>query len=361
MSERKNCRSVLSTAFLWFVVTFFITSGTASSANDQQRDFTLGVWTGQAYIDEKSGAFTSCIASTPSRNGLGFLVLVDYQFQWKIGFVNNGWRFGASEIVPVNLYFDNTTSMQVKAIATKPDFLIIDMPTDAESISRFRRSYNLKAQIIGGEYQFPLTHTSRLLPRLADCVKDNMHLASENAGTSEKSQTFGHNSSNHAPLATDAYRMEAIHLASNFILQGNFHNPRFLKDAEIAPGDISFDAVWEADGAGGAVKLFPPQEGVTGTDIAAALVSGESASCKGKFASGRASELLDDAVVYRGFASCDDSSGARIAQFYVLPRSDQSFATFIVVSREFLSQDPESVDASIARYQDAAIRVVDSR
>lgn len=360
MSDRKESKFVLATAFLWIVATCFIASTTASSANDPQTNFTLGVWTGEAHIDQESGAFTSCIASTPSRNGLGFLVLVDHRFQWKIAFVNKGWRFASSEIVPVNLYFDNMTGMQMKAFATKSDFLIIDMPTDAESINRFRRSYTLKARIIGGEYQFPLTHTSRLLPRLADCVKRNMHLAPENSAATESFQTSGSKSPNNQMRAPDPYRMEAIHLASNFILQGDFRNARFLKEAEIAPADISFDAVWEADGAGGAVKLFPPQEGVTGTDIATALASGESASCKGRFASGRASELLDDTIVYRGFASCDDSSGARVAQFYVLPRSDKSFATFIVVSREFLSQDPESVDASIARYQEAAIRVVDT-
>jgi hypothetical protein len=38
---------------------------------------------------------------------------------------------------------------------------------------------------------------------------------------------------------------------------------------------------------------------------------GDANDCKGKFASGRTSELVDSDVVFRGFSSCDDTDGAR--------------------------------------------------
>jgi hypothetical protein len=41
--------------------------------------------------------------------------------------------------------------------------------------------------------------------------------------------------------------------------------------------------------------------------------------CKGKFASGRVSELVDSEVVFRGFYSCEDSDGARTVQLFVVP------------------------------------------
>jgi hypothetical protein len=37
----------------------------------------------------------------------------------------------------------------------------------------------------------------------------------------------------------------------------------------------------------------------------------DSQDCKGKFASGRTSELVDSDVVFRGFSSCGDSDGSR--------------------------------------------------
>ena len=42
--------------------------------------------------------------------------------------------------------------------------------------------------------------------------------------------------------------------------------------------------------------------------------------CKGKFASGRTSELVDSDVMFRGFSACEDSKGTRVSQYFVVPR-----------------------------------------
>jgi hypothetical protein len=55
-------------------------------------------------------------------------------------------------------------------------------------------------------------------------------------------------------------------------------------------------------------------------------------ACKGKFASGRMSELVDNDVVFRGFASCDDSDGSRVAQYFIVPRPKGGFVMFSVQS-----------------------------
>ena len=57
-----------------------------------------------------------------------------------------------------------------------------------------------------------------------------------------------------------------------------------------------------------------------------------SKECKGKFASGRVAELVDSDVVFRGFAACEDTDGARSAQYFVIPRKKGGFVVFSVVS-----------------------------
>ena len=59
----------------------------------------------------------------------------------------------------------------------------------------------------------------------------------------------------------------------------------------------------------------------------------DSKECKGKFASGRISELIDSDVVFRGYAVCDDSYGPRTAEYLIVPRrKGGGFVIFSVVS-----------------------------
>src|ERR1700676_1788379 len=111
---------------------------------------------------------------------------------------------------------------------------------------------------------------------------------------------------------------EAIELASNFILKTTLHNPRVLSRSETPIAVASTGAAWSSDEAVGFVRIVPPKEGVKGLDVASAVVAMDAHDCKGKFASGRTSELVDSDVVFRGFSSCDDSSGPRISQYFIV-------------------------------------------
>jgi hypothetical protein len=52
--------------------------------------------------------------------------------------------------------------------------------------------------------------------------------------------------------------------------------------------------------------------------------------CKGKFASGRTSELVDSDVMFRGFSAGEDSKGTRISQYFVVPRDKGGFVVIAV-------------------------------
>jgi hypothetical protein len=86
----------------------------------------------------------------------------------------------------------------------------------------------------------------------------------------------------------------------------------------------------ESGGARGSVRVLATPGDVKGIDVAAAIAAGDSMECKGKFASGRVSELLDSDVIFRGFAHCEDSSGVRTVQYFILPRRKGGFVIFSV-------------------------------
>lgn len=118
-------------------------------------------------------------------------------------------------------------------------------------------------------------------------------------------------------------------------------------------------AAWSADEAVGFVRIFPPKEGTKGLDVASAVVAIDARDCKGKFASGRTSELDSD-VVFRGFSSCEDSEGPRISQYFIVSRKKGGFVLFSVVSN-MKTEEAKTVtkDERLADFRKAALVVAD--
>jgi hypothetical protein len=127
-------------------------------------------------------------------------------------------------------------------------------------------------------------------------------------------------------------QIEAIQLASNFILRSRLSNPKVLSRAETPAALAGHGAAWKSDEAVGAVRIVPAEAKMKGIDVAAALAAEDSKACKGKIASGRISELIDSDVVFRGYSHCEDSSGSRISQHFIVPRRVGGFAVFTVIS-----------------------------
>jgi hypothetical protein len=231
-----------------------------------------------------------------------------------------------------------------------------------------------KGQLI----QFDLTSTSQLLPALATCVAQaqigspsavNIRIPG-NAASPVARGTLKSATQSELPQASslkmtqpqvdtmpsaDA-RIEAIELASNFILKTRLQNPRVLSRSETPVELASFGAVWKSDEAIGGVKIIIPEGDANGIDVAAAVAAGDVRECKGKFASGRSSELVDSDVVFRGFALCEDSAGARSAQYFIVPRKRGGFVMFSVVS-DLKSEPSKNVvrDEQLVDFQKAAL------
>jgi hypothetical protein len=126
-------------------------------------------------------------------------------------------------------------------------------------------------------------------------------------------------------------QIEAIELASNFILKTSLHNPKVLSRAETPPA-LSTGAAWQSDEASGFVRIIPAQPGMKGLDVTAAVIAADAKECKGKFASARKSELIDSEVVFQGMGLCEDSDGVRLSHYFIVPRTRGGFVMFSVIS-----------------------------
>jgi len=82
--------------------------------------------------------------------------------------------------------------------------------------------------------------------------------------------------------ASPEMQIEAIELASNFILKTTLHNPRVLSRAETPIAVASHGAAWKSDEAVGFVRIVPPMDGIKGLDVASAVVATDARDCKGK-------------------------------------------------------------------------------
>jgi hypothetical protein len=314
----------------------------------------VGNWKGGANTDDRSGEFTHCAALAGYKGGIFVMVSIDLLGTWSLGMMHRSWRLQVGETIPISLTFDSRSQFHVFGNPIHPDIVVVPMPVDSALINAFRKAHLMTAFAKGQLLTFELTSTSQLLPALATCVrqaKSGTQLSeirirggaspapsqqAQPAPAPPPARTATSLTSSgeppQAPALSPEMRIEAIELASNFILGSRLQNPKVLPRAETPAEFASFGAAWKSDEAFGFVKIIAPKGNVKGLDVAAAVAGADSKECKGKFASGRVSELVDSDVVFRGFATCEDSDGSRVAQYFILPRRKGGFVLFSVVS-----------------------------
>jgi hypothetical protein len=221
------------------------------------------------------------------------------------------------------------------------------MPDRSDLIKQFRASTAMSAFAQGNLFQFNLDKTAILLPALVNCVQTvnrdgiagakDFILPQRAPGavarvSPPQSPETGSSLTPTSGPSTPELQLEAMELASNFILKASLPNPRVLSRAETPPTLVNNGAAWKSDDAIGFVRIIPANDGVKGLDVASAVVANDAKDCKGKFASARNSELVDSDVVFRGMSSCEDSERANISQYFILPRKKGGFVMFSVVS-----------------------------
>jgi hypothetical protein len=95
------------------------------------------------------------------------------------------------------------------------------MPVDSRLINAFRRAFVMQAVAQDHTFDFNLNDTSSLLPRLSTCVQAQL------SPSPQTTATVGSLRSDASRIEADdaALQMEAIQLATNFVLASGLKSP----------------------------------------------------------------------------------------------------------------------------------------
>jgi len=256
---------------------------------------------------------------------------------WALGFANPKWQLQPGEGFAVDFTFDGQQQYHLVGKALSDKLVSVLMPSKAELIERFKRSASVSALAKGEAFQFALTDTSKIIPALQDCVAHvkGTPVAGNNLGKPVTLPATGGGSLSAVPApaapasVASELDLEAIQIASNFLIGSQMRGARVLPKAETV-NFVANTAQWKSEDAYGFVRILPHQEGTKGIDVAASIVASDAKDCKGKFASGRTSELVNSDVMFRGFSTCEDSRGTRVSQYFVVPRDKGGFIIIAV-------------------------------
>jgi hypothetical protein len=333
----------------------------------------VGNWKGGAFTNDQDGAFSYCAAGASYDSGIYFMVMIDQGAAWSLAFQHPKWNFMANQSFPIVLTFDGQGPFNVQGVALGASLMRVPMPADSALITEFRKAKTMSAFAHGHLFQFKLDQTAVLLPTLANCVAVVKQHGVASAGdfsvkpapkaiaVAAPPAAAGGSMRPETPQnPSSEMQIEAIELASNFILRTALRNPRVLSRAETPIAVASTGAAWSSDEAVGLVRIVPAKDGLKGLDVASAVVAMDARDCKGKFASGRTSELVDSDVVFRGFSSCEDSGGPRLSQYFIVSRKKGGFVVFSVISN-MKTEDAKTIakDERLADFRKAALVVVE--
>lgn len=290
--------------------------------------FSVGNWAGGAFTNNQTGDFSHCAVSASYKSGVTMHASLNSAYGWNLGFSNRAWGLKPGAEVPMEMIFDRNDTVRINAKAVQAQLVVVVMPANSNIVRAFRGAEFLEANMLGARYTFRLTSTAEIMPALLDCVKANANLkvAPGTPGPVPGSGTTT------AAAATDpAIQLEAVTLATNFLLKTQLPEPKVLSGPEAPSGIGSNGAGWQAKGATGLVRVLanPNQKDV---DVAAAVSAADARGCQGRFASGRTSDMVEGASVLRGFSSCENGGDTKYSEFYVLPRKQGGFVMFSVVA-----------------------------
>ena len=147
-----------------------IFAGSNAQARGPYGSISVGNWKGGAYTNDQTGAFSHCSAIAQYASGVFFVVMIDGNGGWSLGFMHEQWKLKTGEAFPLTLTFDGQQPFNVHGVPIADKLVRVPMPSNSSLISQFRRAKAMTAFTQGQLFQFNLDQTGQLLPVLANCV-----------------------------------------------------------------------------------------------------------------------------------------------------------------------------------------------
>jgi hypothetical protein len=289
--------------------------------------FSVENWKGGAFTNNQTGRFSHCALSASYKSGVVMHASVNANLGWSLGFSNRAWGLKPGSSVAMTMVFDRNDTVRINATAVQPQLVVVQMPPNSDIVRAFRGAQFLEINMLGARYTFRLTSTSRIMPALVECVNANRNLAVAPGTTGPQ----GAAPPGGTAAANPALQLEAVTLATNFLLRTQLPDSRVLGGSETPAGLGTNGVAWTAANATGVVRVLGSGTG-RDIDVAAAVSAADSRRCTGKFASGRTTDTIEERSLLRGFSSCEVDGRTRYSEYYVIPRKQGGFAMFSVVT-----------------------------
>ena len=160
-----KCRA---TAVAVLLCTMFANSN--ADARGPYGTISVGNWQGGAYTNDQTGSFSHCAAGARYASGVYFMVTIDGNRGWGLGFMHEQWTLTPGQAFPLTLTFDGQQPFNVHGVPIGAKVVRVPMPANSALIAQFRKAKGMTAYTQGQLFQFNLDQTGQLLPILANCV-----------------------------------------------------------------------------------------------------------------------------------------------------------------------------------------------
>ena len=304
-----------------------------------------GDWTMVAEVNDQTKAFDHCRAYRAIDTGGTFGVAQRSDFNWVLMFSsptpyqltpNTGVtvpvHMGATSINLGNTRVTGSTTLQFSPTSTSG---IVDV---------LRGAPILTFEIPDGHRgSVSLAGLSRAMNEVTQCVQTQLAAQRPGgttpvAGAQQPAQAAAAPQSQPAgqqpgaqPAAAAQFELAATRIASNLLLQSKLPNGHLLNPNEIPPMLKGLGAAWTSDVGFGSVMVVPPQPGKDVQHVALETIVGGANACKGEFAAGRSTSLVDDTLVTKAFTACSDSTGTHSLRYFILHRETSWFVVYAIV------------------------------
>src|SRR5437879_13061209 len=107
-----KCRAAAAIAAL--LCTIFASSN--ADARGPYGTISIGNWQGGAYTNDQTGSFSHCAAGARYASGVYFMVTIDGNGGWGLGFMHEQWTLTPGQAFPLTLTFDGQQPFNVHGV-----------------------------------------------------------------------------------------------------------------------------------------------------------------------------------------------------------------------------------------------------
>ncbi|MGH7117407.1 MAG: hypothetical protein ACREFP_00155 [Acetobacteraceae bacterium] len=299
-----------------------------------------GSWSGGVYRNPQTQRFDYCAAAATYRSGISLVVAIGRNYHWRIAFADRSWNLAAGTAIPLVVSFDHGSPWTLTGEVRSSDLVYVEMPENGALIRSFRDAYTMTVYALGRTFGFDLSDTAELVPELALCV------------TGERATPTGGPSGGAANSSLD---LAATRIASNLLLAARLPRARLLTPAETPAPLRNHGVAWTSDVGSGAVLVVPHNESKNAVTVASSLIDSAADACRGQFASGRSSDVIDNHPVAKAFTGCKDAGGTTLVRYFVLQAANGAYVIFALVGTPDSDSHLSTSPLADAPFQSAAV------